>query len=156
MRLITASLAALILAAGITAGAHHYYQSRPYVVRFSPGGSISEFIEDYDRLRRSGRRVVIDSLCLSACTLVVGLVPLERICATPYARLGFHSAWFMTMIGPRHSSEGTRMLWQIYPQQLRKLLVQRGWDGGNPETNEHSDLIYIDNDDLLTLVRRCG
>jgi hypothetical protein len=156
MKLIPAALAALLLAAGITIGGHHCYQSQPYVIRFSPGGVISDFIEEYDNLRRSGRHVVIDSLCLSACTLVVGLVPADRICTTPYGRLGFHSAWYMTMVGPRHSSEGTRLLWQMYPESLRMMLRERGFDGGSgPDGNEHPDLIYIDNDDLLTIVRRC-
>jgi hypothetical protein len=38
--------------------------------------------------RESGERVVIDGT-LSACTLVVGMVPRDKVCATPKAVLGF-------------------------------------------------------------------
>ena len=44
-------------------------------------------------LRSSGERVVIDGPCLSACTMVLGVIPRDRICVTPRARLGFHAAW---------------------------------------------------------------
>ena len=33
-------------------------------------------------------------ICNSACTLVLGIVPLNRICATPRASLGFHQAYY--------------------------------------------------------------
>ncbi len=36
--------------------------------------------------------MVIDGPCLSACTLVLSIVPGERICVTKRAVLGFHAA----------------------------------------------------------------
>lgn len=146
-------LVSAVLAGMIALGSSHY-QTRPHVIEFSPGGVITDFIERYDDIRRSGRPVIIDSLCLSACTLVIGLVPNDRICVTPYAQLGFHSAWFQTMLGPAHSSEGTRLVWQIYPREWQELLRKRGWDGGG-QTNKHMPLIYVSDDDLRALIRAC-
>ena len=44
------------------------------------------------RCAPSGERVVIDGPCLSACTLVLSMVPDDRICVTRRAVLGFHAA----------------------------------------------------------------
>ena len=44
-------------------------------------------------LRSSGERVVVDGNCLSACTLVLGMIAHDHICATQRARFGFHAAW---------------------------------------------------------------
>ncbi len=40
---------------------------------------------------------MIGGACLSACTLVLGIVPRSKICVTRRATLGFHAAW---MPGP--------------------------------------------------------
>ena len=45
----------------------------------SPGGQVGPFLELFDRVRASGERVVIDGPCLSACTLVLSIVPDDRI-----------------------------------------------------------------------------
>ena len=58
-----------------------------------PGGQIGPYLENLAALRASGERVVIDGPCLSACTMVLGVIPHERICVTPRAKLGFHAAW---------------------------------------------------------------
>ena len=57
------------------------------------GGQIGPYLEILAALRNSGERVVIDGPCLSACTLVLGVIPRDRICVTARARLGFHAAW---------------------------------------------------------------
>ena len=50
------------------------------------GGQIGHYLDAFASVRSSGERVVIDGNCLSACTLVLGVVPRERICATLRAR----------------------------------------------------------------------
>ncbi len=40
------------------------------------------YLQTFACWRSSGEHVVIDGNCLSACTLVLGLIPRERICAT--------------------------------------------------------------------------
>src|SRR5258708_36715599 len=57
-----------------------------------PGGQIGPYLENLASLRSSGQRVVIDGPCLSACTMVLGVIPRDHLCVTPRARLGFHSA----------------------------------------------------------------
>ena len=49
------------------------------------------YLEVFARVRQSGERVVIDGLCLSACTLVLSTIPRNRICVTRRAVLGFHA-----------------------------------------------------------------
>lgn len=149
-RLFAALVTAALAAASYVGGTAYIEANRPHIVGTNPGGVILEFITDYDELRRSGRLVIIDGLCVSACTLVVGLIPHERICVTPFARLAFHSAWVNTMAGPRFSREGTRLIWQLYPERIREILRERGWDGG-----EHPSLIYIESEDLQKLFRVC-
>src|SRR5436309_14161977 len=56
------------------------------------GGQIGRYIDRYTAMRDAGERVVIDGPCLSACTLVLGVVPRDRLCVTTRARLGFHAA----------------------------------------------------------------
>src|SRR5262249_14031955 len=58
------------------------------------GGSIERYKTKYALIRDRGERVIIDGICDSACTLVLGIVPLERVCATPQASLGFHMAYY--------------------------------------------------------------
>ena len=64
----------------------------------SRGGEVGQFIDMFDRQRKSRDRVVIDGPCLSACTLVLSAVPKDRICVTRRAILGFHAA---RLIDPR-------------------------------------------------------
>lgn len=57
-----------------------------------PGGQISTYYDWWMRVRNSGVRVVIDGACISACTMVLGIVPPDRVCYTPRARFGIHMA----------------------------------------------------------------
>jgi hypothetical protein len=91
------------------------------------GGQIGPYLESLLKLRNSGQQVVIDGPCLSACTLVLGVVPRERICVTRRARLGFHAAWHPGENGEAVQSRGgTQLLMEIYPQNVRRWLAQRG------------------------------
>jgi hypothetical protein len=96
------------------------------------GGQIGRYLEAFTAVRSSGERVVIDGNCLSACTLVLGLVPHERICATHRARFGFHAAWMPDRDGrPVTSSLGTQALWNIYPPSVRRWISRHGGLSGN-------------------------
>jgi hypothetical protein len=93
------------------------------------GGDVEEYKAKYARLRQSGERVVIDGICNSACGLVLGIVPLNRICATPRASLGFHQAYFdkRWTAGIRVTSyAGTAELLEIYPQGVKDWIDQHG------------------------------
>jgi hypothetical protein len=91
------------------------------------GGRIGTYVEAYSAVRSSGERVIIDGTCLSACTLVLGIVPRDRICVTRRAMLGFHAAWMPGSNGrPVPSAIGTQALWEVYPPHLRRWINSRG------------------------------
>jgi len=58
-----------------------------------PGGRIGTYVDRYEGARVSGERAIIDCYCASACTIVLGVIPHDRICVTSCGRLGFHAAW---------------------------------------------------------------
>ena len=58
------------------------------------GGYVEEYKAKYERIRDRHERVIIDGICNSACTLVFGIVPLNKICVTPRASVGFHQAYY--------------------------------------------------------------
>lgn len=91
------------------------------------GGQIGHYLQTFAALRSTGENVVIDGNCLSACTLVLGLVPREKICATQHARFGFHAAWMPDNNGrPVTSPLGTQALWDIYPPSVRRWISSHG------------------------------
>src|SRR5712672_1496153 len=51
------------------------------------GGYVDEYKTKYQRIRDRHERVIIDGICNSACTLVLGIVPMNKICVTPRASL---------------------------------------------------------------------
>ncbi len=91
------------------------------------GGRIGAYVDQFTQVKASGERVIIDGTCLSACTLVLGIVPRNRICVTRRAMLGFHAAWMPGNNGkPVRSEVGTQALWDLYPQHVRKWISARG------------------------------
>ncbi len=91
------------------------------------GGRIGAYVDQYSQVKNSGERVVIDGACLSACTLVLGIVPRNKICVTRRATLGFHAAWMPGPNGkPVRSEVGTQALLDIYPQHVKQWISSRG------------------------------
>ena len=93
----------------------------------SPGGQVGPFIDLFDEVRASGERVVIDGPCLSACTLVLSVVPHDRICVTRRAVLGFHAARSIDRRGKIHAEpEASRLVLEAYPGPVRDWIARRG------------------------------
>ena len=90
------------------------------------GGQIGEYLTRYQALRVSGDQVVIDGTCASACTMLLGAIPRNRICVTPRAVLAFHSAWDPTSGGNVASGAGNQILWANYPFNVRKWISRNG------------------------------
>jgi hypothetical protein len=140
---VRAAICGAILAAVLTADANA-------VVRISndKGGQIGPYLDAYVSLRQSGQRVMIDGPCLSACTIVLGVMPRDRICVTPRAQLGFHAAWNPGRDGrPVLSQAGTKALWDIYPGEIRTWLKRRG--GLKPK------MVYLSGSELMAMYRTC-
>src|SRR5215471_11332869 len=93
----------------------------------SPGGEVGPFLELFERVRESGDRVVIDGPCLSACTLVLSIVPGNRICVTRRAVLGFHAARSVDRRGRFYSEpEASEAVLEAYPGPVRDWISRRG------------------------------
>lgn len=93
------------------------------------GGYVEEYKAKYNRIRENGERVIIDGICNSACTLVLGIVPNERICVTPRASLGFHQAYFdkRWTAGVKVTSiAGTAELMSVYPSPVKDWISRQG------------------------------
>ena len=91
------------------------------------GGKMEDYMARFRQVRDSGESVIINGTCMSACTMVLGLVPRDRICATPNAVLGFHAAWEFKKSGDRiASASGTRELMKTYPQSVRAWIARHG------------------------------
>ena len=112
------------------------------------GGQIGRYVELYDQLRASGQTIMIDGLCASACTIVLGAIPRDRICVTPNANLAFHAAWdFGTGGRTIPNPEATRMLYSMYPSQVQHWIANRG--GLSPR------MIFLRGRQLETIYRPC-
>jgi hypothetical protein len=93
----------------------------------SPGGQVGPFLDLFEQVRDSGERVVIDGPCLSACTLVLSLVPNDRICVTRRAVLGFHAAQSIDRRGRMYAEpEASQFVLQAYPAAVRGWIRHRG------------------------------
>jgi hypothetical protein len=93
----------------------------------SPGGQVGPFLELFERVRASGERVVIDGPCLSACTLVLSMVPANRICVTRKAILGFHAARSIDQRGRIYAEpEASDLVLEAYPAAVRGWIQRRG------------------------------
>src|SRR6266403_1692837 len=93
----------------------------------SPGGEVGPFLDLFARVRASGERVVIDGPCLSACTLVLSMVPSDRICVTRRAILGFHAARSIDPRGRLYAEpEASGLVLEAYPSQVRGWIRHRG------------------------------
>lgn len=91
------------------------------------GGQIGAYLARYEALRKSGERVEIDGLCASACTMLFGIIPANRICVTSQAVLEFHTAWDPTPSGGQIvNTEGNEILWSHYPGNIRQWISRHG------------------------------
>lgn len=113
------------------------------------GGKMEDYTARFRQVRDSGESVVIDGTCMSACTMVLGLVPRDRICATHNAVLGFHAAWEYNKSGGRiASASGTRELIKTYPASVRAWIARQG--GLSP------NMMFLRGRDLAAIVPPCA
>jgi hypothetical protein len=142
MKFATGLLAAVVLLAGM--GASHA------AVRIADdrGGMIGTYVDKYHSLRTSGETVIIDGLCASACTIVLGAVPHDRICVTSRANLGFHAAWDFGAHGLKVTNpDATQILYSMYPSPVRRWIAARG--GLKPQ------MIFLRGKQLMSMYRPC-
>jgi hypothetical protein len=113
------------------------------------GGTILDYAERFRQARAAGEQVIIDGNCLSACTMVVGMLPRDRVCATAKAVLGFHAAFRPTSNGRKvASTDATQFMMNTYPPQLRKWISQRG--------GLTTQMLFLSGRELASFVPICG
>ena len=114
----------------------------------SPGGEVGPFLDLFEQVRESGERVVIDGPCLSACTLVLSIVPGERICVTKRAVLGFHAARSIDRRGRVYAEpEASEAVLAAYPGPVRDWISRHG--------GLSSRLLLLKGRDLAAIYPRC-
>jgi hypothetical protein len=111
------------------------------------GGDLGTYLLKYSALRTSGKHVVIDGRCLSACTLVLGILPAQRICVTPRAVLGFHATHASSAFSTASSRWSTLTLLQMYPAPVQK------WIAGHGGLTD--EMIYLAGTQLAAMYRTC-
>ena len=122
----TAIVKAVLLATVLLALASPPAQAEVRILA-SPGGEVGPFLDLFEQVRASGERVVIDGPCLSACTLVLSLVPNDRICVTRRAVLGFHAARSIDRRGRLYAEpEASELVLQAYPASVQGWIRRRG------------------------------
>jgi hypothetical protein len=119
MRTLLATIAALVLCAAPL-------RAEVRIIS-SPGGQVGPFLDLFEAVRNSGERVVIDGPCLSACTLVLSIVPGDHICVTRRAILGFHAARSIDRRGHLYAEpEASKLVLEAYPAPVRDWISRRG------------------------------
>jgi hypothetical protein len=113
-----------------------------------PGGEVSSYLRAFYEVRASGERIVIDGPCLSACTLLTGIVPRDHVCVTRRAVLGFHAASYYNDVSRSVPTRaGTRLVMRLYPPEVRAWINRHG--GLTPH------LIMMRGPDLAALYPSC-
>ncbi len=114
-----------------------------------PGGEVSSYVRKFHQMRASGEHIVIDGPCLSACTLLTGIVPRDHVCVTSRAVLGFHAASYYNdasrSLVPTRA--GSRLVMRLYPAEIRAWIGRHG--GLTPQ------LITMRGHDLAALYPTC-
>src|SRR6202140_1591281 len=142
MKLVTGLLAAVLLLAGV-GGSHPGVR-----IAEDRGGRIGTYVDKYQDLRSSGEMVIIDGLCASACTIVLGAIPHDKICVTSHASLGFHAAWDFSDDGHAITNpEATQMLYSMYPSAVKHWIASRG--GLTPH------MIFLRGKQLTSMYKPC-
>jgi hypothetical protein len=114
-----------------------------------PGGEVFSYIRKFEAVRASGDHVVIDGPCLSACTLLTGIVPRDHVCVTQRAVLGFHAASYYDDASRElvPTRAGSALVMRHYPAQIRAWIGHHG--GLTPR------LIRLRGQELTALYRPC-
>jgi hypothetical protein len=145
----TGLAACVAVALGVTLGALAAAPACAEVrILASPGGQVGPFLDLFEQVNKSGERVVIDGPCLSACTLVVSMVPETRICVTRRAILGFHAARSVDRRGRTYAEpEASQLVLQAYPAPVRDWIIRHG--------GLTSRLLLLRGRELATIYPRC-
>lgn len=141
-------LAAMLVLSGCMTPAPDVSRSDMLTIQHDPGGNVAQRRSQIGALIFDDRRIAVRGTCASACTMYLVLGP-DRVCTTPNARWGFHSAR-----NPRTGAmgeTGTRELVAMYPPRLQ------AWFWQNAHGKTGSDLAWLTGAQMIAngFVREC-
>ncbi len=102
------------------------------------GGRVADYDARWAAYARNGASARIVGPCQSACTVLLGHIPRQRICVTPEASFGFHLA---------HLPQATATLWAAYPPEVKAWINQHG--------GLQRDFIWMRAPDTYRFFRKC-
>lgn len=135
------------LAAAYRHNARTHPRGSVVVLKDNPGGSIVEFEQHFFMQRLHGDTVVIDGMCASACTMSIGIFK-GRICATPNAFFGFHTAYQIDPFGHHiYAPDGTAEMSRWYTPEAQRVIANHG--GLRP------DIFWVTAPEIYQIVPPC-
>lgn len=99
------------------------------IIRNDGGGVIVKYIKNYQLDAQKGTKFRISGRCASACTMITGIIPRDRVCVSEKATLGFHSGYIPILFWTWHSKPATQLMWSYYPLDVQAALVAAHWNG---------------------------
>lgn len=104
-----------------------YGDDRTIHIRHDPGGDVGLYQVKAAVAKELKLNVVIDGVCASACTLLIGL-PNSQVCVTGRARLHFHRARLARPMKAGHAlvKKVNAEIFDSYPAGIRNWITKRG------------------------------
>ena len=102
------------------------------------GGRVATYDQQWAENARRGVSVRIVGPCQSACTVLLGHIPRNRICVTADARFGFHLA---------KQPQATARLWASYAPDIK------GWI--NAHGRLQADFVWMGAPDVFKYFKKC-
>ena len=102
------------------------------------GGSVAEYDSRWAGYAGRGVDVKIIGPCQSACTVLLGHIPRDKICVTPNASFGFHLA---------HLESATATLRSAYQADIRAWIEAHG--------GLKKDFIWLRAPDTFRFFKKC-
>lgn len=122
---------------------------KPYVITDDIGGYVDEYENRYTLLKKRYQNVKIDGECSSSCTILFAYFPLDKICVTDRAWLGFHSPTEENEEGEWvPTAEGAKEIMDVYPARIQQWIEK---NGGLKE-----EMIFLAGQELQQYLRPCG
>ena len=85
------------------------------------GGNLRSYVADVQRLNAQGAPKAIRGVCVSACTIYLGV---KNVCVEPTAQLWFHAAHLPGDSSP--DTLGSLEMLAFYPPRVREWIIQSG------------------------------
>src|ERR1035437_7064537 len=147
---IKSCLAALAVAFALVVGpARGAVHPGVIVISDDSGGSVSDHVKFYNRIREAGIPVRIEGLCVSACTLVLEL-PRTQVCITSTASFGFHLA----SDGEPNANLTDALIRRFYPPAVQAWI--KDYTRLHGKLSERVIYMTIDEVMALNVLSECG